>query len=128
MTPFRAFGRDQNTRARGDSAEEDGIAWVAGQGLRIVERNVRFRAGELDAVALDGDTLCFIEIKARATARFGAAVEAVTPRKQRQIAAAAALYLAAHPHDGPCRFDVLAMDAEEGGWRYTYLKGAFELD
>ena len=128
MTPFKGFHKQDHTRARGRSAEEDGVSWLEGQGLRIVGRNVQFKAGELDAVALEGETLCFIEIKARATTRFGEAIWAVTRRKQRQIAAAAMLYLATHPHDGPCRFDVLAMDGSPTGWRYTYLRDAFQLE
>ena len=128
MTPFRDFNRQHHTRARGRSAEDDGARWLEGQGLSIVERNVQFRAGELDLVALDGDTLCFIEIKARASARFGEAVWAVTERKQRQVAAAAKLYLATHEHEGPCRFDVLAMDGTPADWRYTYYRDAFQLE
>lgn len=128
MTPYRHFNRQSHTRARGRSAEDDAVRWLSLQGLRIVDRNVQFKAGELDVVAIDGDTLCFIEVKARATARYGAAIYAVTERKQRQVAAAAGLYLATHEHDGPCRFDVLAMDGSARGWRYTYVKDAFELD
>jgi putative endonuclease len=128
VTPFRDLNRQHHTRARGRSAEDDGARWLEGQGLSIVERNVQFRAGELDLVALDGDTLCFIEIKARASARFGQAVRAVTERKQRQVAAAALLYLATHEHEGPCRFDVLAMDGTPDDWRYTYLRDAFQLE
>ena len=127
MTPVEDFRRQGHTRGRGVSAEEDGVAWLRRRGLEILDRNVEYRAGEIDVVARDGDTLCFIEIKARASGRFGGAVRAVGRRKQRQIAAAAALYLATHAHDGPCRFDVLAMDADGTAWRYTYLQEAFEL-
>ena len=127
MTPFKKFQEQDHTRARGRSAEDDGAFWLESQGLRIVDRNVQYKVGELDVVALDGDTLCFVEIKARATARFGEAVWAVTRRKQGQIAAAAMLYLATHEYDGPCRFDVLAMDGSPVGWRYTYFRDAFEL-
>lgn len=128
MTPFKNFQDQDHSRARGRSAEDDGAQWLESQGLRLVDRNVQYRAGELDVVAMEGDTLCFVEVKARATTRFGEAVWAVTTRKQRQIAAAAMLYLATHEHDGPCRFDVLAMDGTEGGWRYTYLRDAFQLE
>ena len=127
LTPFEDFHQQEHTRGRGRSAEEDGAAWLAGQGFRILQRNVQYKAGEIDVVALDGDTLCFIEIKARATAQFGEAIWAVTPRKMRQIAAAASLYLVANDHRGPCRFDVLAMDGARGGWRYTLVKDAFQL-
>jgi putative endonuclease len=120
-----AFRRQPHTRAQGRLGEEAAVVWLREQGYRIAERNVSYRAGELDAVALDGDTLCFIEIKARSNRHYGAAIESVTPQKQRRIARAAALYLARHPHDGPCRFDVLGMDLGDDGWRYTLVQDAF---
>ena len=128
MTPLEEFEQQIHTRGRGRLAEADGVAWLQGHGFRILDRNVEYRAGEIDVVALEGDTLCFVEIKARATAQFGEAVRAVTRRKQRQIVAAASLFLATNPHDGPCRFDVLAMDGAQDGWRYTLLRDAFQLE
>ena len=128
MTPLKEFEKQAHTRGRGRLAETDGVAWLQTQGFRIVDRNVEYRAGEIDVVALEGDTLCFVEIKARATKQFGEALWAVTGRKQRQIAAAAALYLAEKSYQGPCRFDVLAMDGEAGGWRYSLVRDAFQLE
>ena len=128
MTPLRDFEKQTHTRGRGRSAETDGVVWLKSQGFRILERNVEYRAGEIDVVAMEGDTLCFVEIKARASAQFGEAVWAVTRRKQRQIAAAASLYLAERKHRGACRFDVLALDGSPGGWRFTLVRDAFQLE
>jgi putative endonuclease len=105
--------------------EDDAVAWLAGQGYAVVERNAVTAAGEIDLVARDGDSLCFVEIKARGAAGFGPAIAAVGPRKQRRLARAAALWLASHPHDGPCRFDVLGLDAAPDGWRFTLIRDAF---
>jgi len=127
VTPFDEFKKQTHTRGRGRTAESDAVTWLKTHGFQIVERNVQFRAGEIDVVAREGETLCFVEIKARATANFGEAVRAVTRRKQRQITAAAALYLAATGFEGACRFDVLAMDGEAGGWRYSLIRNAFEV-
>ena len=112
-------------RDRGRSAERDGAAWLEQQGFRIIECNVSYRFGELDLVALDGATLCFIEIKARRSDRFGAPAEAVTLAKRRRLTRSARAYLAKKPHDGPCRFDVLGMRAEGSGWRFEFVKDAF---
>ena len=95
-------------------------------------RNVRTPAGEIDAVAIDGEapegeTLCFIEIKARFGTRFGAAVAAVGYRKQARLARAAQWYLALRSRwQGPCRFDVLGLEARQGAWRYDLVRDAFE--
>lgn len=103
------------------------MRWLEERGFEVVARNVRTRAGELDVVGLDGDTLAFVEIKARSTRQFGAAATAVPPSKQRRIARAAALYLTRHPHTGPCRLDVLAMDMEKAEWSFQWIRNAFEV-
>lgn len=122
------FDPSTPTRQRGDEAEEAAVRWLTGQGYRILERNAANKAGELDVVAADGEILCFVEIKARSGKLFGPAIAAVTPRKQRRLARIAALYLARKPWPGPCRFDVLGMDAEDdGGWRFTLIRDAFEV-
>lgn len=48
--------------------------------------------GEIDIIALDGETLCFIEVKARVSADFASPVAAINTRKQRQITRAARVY------------------------------------
>lgn len=128
MTPFQEFGEQKHTRGRGRLAEADGVRWLQQQGYEILDRNVAYRAGEIDVVARDDETLCFVEIKARTSGEFGGALWAVNQRKQRQIASAAALYLAQTGWDGACRFDVLAMDGECGDWRFTLVRDAFQLD
>ena len=53
----------------------------------------------------------FVEVKARATAEFGTAAEAVTRQKQRRLASMAGDYLARNELPTvPCRFDVVAID------------------
>ena len=121
------FARSPHNRARGNSAEESAAAWLADHGYVVVERNVRTAAGEIDVVAREGDTLCFIEVKARAGIQYGLAIEAVDRRKQRRIARSASLYLAFKPWPGPCRFDVLGLDPAANGWEYTLIRNAFEL-
>lgn len=128
MTLLADFGAQAHTVGRGRVAEDAAAAWLEAQGYRIVERNHRNAAGELDLVAEDGDTLCFVEVKARSETLFGPAIAAVGPRKRRRIARAAALYLALRGVERPCRFDVLAMEANEGGWRFTLIKDAFRLE
>ncbi len=119
------FRRQPHTRAQGRLGEDEGVLWLEAQGYRIAERNAVNKAGEIDVVAFDGDVLCFIEIKARSTGDYGAAIEGVTPHKQRRLVRAASLYLALHPVEAACRFDVLGMDLGADGWRFTLVKDAF---
>ncbi len=124
MSP--GFQDQPHARARGKAGEDAAVRWLEGQGYRIVERNVVNHAGELDLVARDGETLCFLEIKARSSGAYGPAIAAVDARKQRRISRAAALYIAVKGlHNAPCRFDVLGLDWEGQGWRYTLVRNAF---
>lgn len=137
------FRRETHPHGRGRSAERDAARWLARQGFTVIAVNAATRAGEIDLVAREGDVLCFVEVKARSTEAYGPALAAVGPAKRRRLARAAALWLARRPHDGPCRFDVLALDASPAGrapdgppdgppgasgdWIYTLVRNAFEV-
>lgn len=113
-----------DTVTKGGLGEDRGVAALRAAGLRIVERNYRCRIGELDVIARDGDTLVFVEIRTRARADRGDALETVGPAKRRQIARVAAQYLAVRRPDAPSiRFDVVGITAG----RVTHVRDAFRL-
>jgi putative endonuclease len=125
--PANDFEAQPHTRARGRSGEEAACDFLVAAGYRILERNVETDAGEIDVVAAEGDTLCFVEVKARADDEHGPAIGFVGPRKQRRLARCVALYLAAHDvRDRPVRFDVVGLEREAGAWRCELIRGAFE--
>lgn len=96
--------------------------FLTDQGYRVVKRNWRTKFGELDAVAMDGSTLVFVEVKTRTTSAFAAPELAVGYRKQVQIRRLAEAYLSiCRPEYDTCRFDVVAVD--ERGVRH--IPGAF---
>ena len=111
-----ALGRDKE-RLAGE--------YLARQGLRPVARNHRCRFGEIDIVMRDGDILVFVEVRYRASSRFGTPAETVDARKQRRLAAAAADYLKCHPSVLPCRFDVVAIGAQD---QIQWVKDAFSAN
>lgn len=120
------WSEQPHARARGRLGEDDAVRWLAAHGFEIVERNVVNHGGEIDVVAKEGETLCFIEIKARDGKLYGPAIAAVTPGKQRRLSRAASLYIAIRGlHRLPARFDVLGLDREGDGWRYTLVRNAF---
>ncbi|REJ65146.1 MAG: YraN family protein [Proteobacteria bacterium] len=95
--------------------------------VTTIASNVRSRFGEIDLVALDGDTLVFIEVKFRATSRFGPASFSVTKRQQRRIALTADVFRSQHVEycHWHCRFDIIGFDQSEGQIRLTWLQAAF---
>ena len=96
----------------GAVGEELAARELTSRGYAILERRYRTRYGEIDIVAEDGETLVFIEVRARATSEFGHAAETIDDRKKRKVTAMAVDYLARHHvTNRPCRFDVVAIDA-----------------
>ena len=113
-------------RAKGKVGEDDAVRWLTAHGYEVLARNVVNHGGEIDVVATDGVTVCFLEIKARNGERYGHAIEAVGFAKQRRLSRAAALYLTSRGwFDRASRFDVLGLDREGDVWRYTLVKNAF---
>ncbi len=113
---------------RGSAAEVLATRFLEGAGLVLVERNVRCRFGEIDIVARDGDCVVFVEVRLRASSRFGGAAASVDAGKQRRLIAAARWYLSRHPRlaDHPCRFDVVALAGVDGP--VDWLRDAFRVD
>ncbi len=96
----------------GTEGERLAARYLAGKGYRVIARNFRFLRNEIDIIAADGETLCFIEVKTRASLDKGHPAEAVTRRKQQEIVRAASGYLAGLGVEAPaCRFDVIAIIA-----------------
>jgi putative endonuclease len=104
------------------------VNYLKRQGCRIVERNFRTARGEIDIIARDGDTLVFVEVKARRSRSRGSPKEAVTPEKQRRISLAALQYLKTAPSPlNRARFDVVAILTEAGPAQIEWIRNAFEL-
>jgi putative endonuclease len=106
-------------RALGRQGEALAAAYLQAQGLVIRDANWRptgtelapLLRGELDLVAMDGDTVVFVEVRSRRGAP-GLAEESVTPAKRRQVLALARAYLVTHNlHEEQVawRVDVLAL-------------------
>lgn len=109
----------------GDDKERLARSYLERRGLSLLARNYRCRRGEIDLVMRECDTLVFVEVRFRASNRFGTPAETVDLRKQRRLAAAAAHYLQHHPSPLPCRFDVLAVS---GGDRIDWIRDAFQAE
>ena len=95
---------------RGHCSESVAALWLRLKGYRILGRRVKTHLGEIDLVAAAPfGPVCFIEVKARATAL--AAAESVGPGQQTRIARAASLYLASRPGLARrgSRFDIVAI-------------------
>ena len=110
-------------------AEDKAEKFLSSRGYKILQRNYKTKLGEVDIIAQDKDTLCFIEVKSRSSDRFGSGLEAVSSLKQRQISKAALSFLKERNLlDKRARFDVVALDGSASEEKITLIKNAFELD
>ena len=113
----------------GLAAECQALAFLQGHGLQLLTRNWRCKAGELDLVMLDADTVVFVEVRYRLHAGFGGALESIDGRKQKRLALAATEFLQKESRwaHRPCRFDVVALQgSHHAGRPLQWLKNAFE--
>ncbi|MCD0484971.1 YraN family protein [Streptacidiphilus sp. ASG 303] len=79
--------------ALGRYGEEVAARRLAEAGLTVLERNWRCREGELDIVALEGDTLAVCEVKTRRENGFQQPAEALTEAKAERLRRLAARWL-----------------------------------
>ena len=105
------------TGARGESVAAEHLRR---QGYRIAGANWRCRAGEIDLIAEDGQSLVFVEVRTRRSTTAGSAEESVTRTKQRRLVALAETYLqwqeaAGRPWTGGWRIDVVAIRLDARG-------------
>lgn len=127
-------GTESPPRLSGAEAERAAAELLEAGGHRILERNFNSPVGELDLITMDGDTLCFVEVKARFDPRFGGAAAAVDRRKRGRLVRGAEAFLCQPERSalrhGPCRFDVVTAtwSEAEGDWTFTHYPDAFTVD
>jgi putative endonuclease len=116
-------------KSMGDAGELRALAHLQRQGLRLEARNYRLaagpsaRGGEVDLIMRERDgTLVFVEVRSRASACHGGAAASIGFAKRRSLVSMAQRYLSRFASPPPCRFDVVAIDADAIEW----LRGAFE--
>jgi putative endonuclease len=97
----------------GEFGEEQALRFLKGQGYQVIARNYRWRGGEIDIIARDGDTLAFIEVKTRADEGFAPVEEALTQRKRERLIRTAEHYIARYCPKLDLRFDVVAVVGDE---------------
>lgn len=113
MTGGRGRVRDGEERRaafwRGRRGESLALWSLRLRGYRILARDLRTPAGEIDIVARRGRTLAMIEVKWRGS--LGEAAVVVTPRQQARIVSAARLFLGRHARHADCaiRFDIMVV-------------------
>ena len=112
-----------NTRKTGAYYESLAAEYLEKNGVTILDRNFRYRGGEIDLIGREGDTYIFAEVKYRKNGDAGAPAEAVDYKKQATISRVADYYRSRFQLTEACsfRFDIISILGEE----ITWLPNAF---
>ena len=114
--PAAPDSRQPTSVSLGRDAEARALTFLLQQGLTLIEKNFRCRAGEIDLIMRDADMLVFIEVRSRKDRRFGGAAASVGPVKQQRLWRSAAFYLLRFRKPPVCRFDLVAIEGEDLRW------------
>jgi len=120
-----------STKLRGDIGEELACKYLLQNGYKILERNFRIRGGEIDVIALDGETLAYIEVKTRTSYQFGRPEESITLRKLKFLERAAKFYRIKRKNliklPDLERIDFVGVDMSDSKPQIKLIKNAFPL-
>lgn len=113
----------------GEASESLAAQVLKRQGYKIIETNYRTRLGEIDIIAREGDSIVFVEVKARKSLYVGNPKWAVTPKKQRRISMVALYYLKTTRQSyARARFDVVAISDLSEPPQVEIVRNAFDLN
>lgn len=116
-----------STTAVGRQAEELALRFLQAKGYSRLAQNARLGPLEIDLVLLDGETIVFAEVKARAGAGHGTPAEFVTRTKRQRLTRAATAYLQQNGLlERPARFDVVEVYLKSGEVRH--IENAFDAE
>jgi putative endonuclease len=97
----------------GHVGESAAVRYLESLGWTVLERNYRCRAGEIDVVARDQESVVFVEVRTRASDVFGTPEESITASKARRMMRCALTYMTVHPDlSADWRIDVVAVRVE----------------
>lgn len=109
----------------GKEGEELAASFLSRKGYQLLERNYRHKKAEIDLIALHGNVLAIVEVKSRNHNAIENPKDAITPRKIRNIVAAAHEFVVEKGLDVEVRFDVIAIIKKEERYTVEHVENAF---
>ena len=127
-----------NTSGLGKEGEEKAAAALEAAGMKIIGRNYRSKTGEIDIIAIDGETIVFIEVKAWSVYGMEDLQYSLDSKKKQKIIKTANFFLLENRKysNMAIRFDVVFVKKSKGfqesnglqesdGFHFTHLASAF---
>ncbi len=114
-----------NNLKLGDKGEGLAAQMLSDKGYVLISTNWRAKHKELDIIAMDGNTLVFVEVKSRSENFWGNPEEFINNKKQKLLIKAAEAYISETGFDGESRFDVVSVLFLDSGTEIEHIKEAF---
>lgn len=118
----------EGRKALGNHFEDVAARYLSSRGIRVLERNVYNRGGEIDLIGRDCSTLIFFEVRYRGPGSLVDAASSINYPKQRRLLKAVSFYL--HRHglwDTESRIDVIAISpGTVKKYRVQWIKNAIQ--
>ncbi|HQO49504.1 MAG TPA: YraN family protein [Bacteroidales bacterium] len=109
----------------GKLGEELSVQHLRAKGYKILELNWHYGRGEIDIIAMDGDTLVVVEVKTRAGTWYGEPEFAVTRSKQKALIRAAEGYIVKNDLNLDTRFDIISVVVGPTERKVEHIEDAF---
>ena len=123
----RFVGCRKKVKSPGQIGEKLACKFLKSQKYIIEEKNFRSRFGEIDIIAIDSNTICFVEVKSRSRIDYGLPEEYVDIKKQKKIIRTAQTYLKEKGLETwNARFDIVSVDLKK--YQCRIVKNAFEVN
>lgn len=120
-----------NKTNKGKWGEEIAVQYLNKKGFQILFRNWRAERGDIDIIALDGNCLTFVEVKAGTTELYGPPELKITKSKKKQLYKLASLFLQQannyQVQTNSYRFDVVIIDGTPHKYKVRHYPNAFYL-
>jgi putative endonuclease len=115
----------ESARKKGYRAEDLAARFLEEKGFRILEKNWYAGRLEVDLIAADSRHILFVEVKSRASDRFGLPLESVNSAKRKSIVRAADIYLHRHAPAQEPRFDIISILTSQSPPAIEHYEAAF---
>jgi putative endonuclease len=113
----------------GLEGERMAIAYLTSCGWSLEAHRFKLGRHDVDLVIRKGRTVAFVEVKTRRSGVCGSGLEAVSRRKQRDIARVANVWLLRHGRpDDEYRFDLVAVEAQGPSRGIEHIPDAWRLE
>ncbi|MEQ6121400.1 YraN family protein [Reichenbachiella sp. MALMAid0571] len=93
-------------------AEDRACVFLNAQGFEIVERNYRYKRGEIDIIASNQEMMIFVEVKYRSNLSYGNPEDFVSENQKRLVIESADNFLHNINWKKNIRFDIIAINSD----------------